>query len=68
MTHTVCPCLCRPTGPCGESLAGIEKTMWGQCALCHNGDHWQPGDDDPAFDWPAIFQAAEDFDRKTGRA
>lgn len=67
MSRPICLCLCRPTGPCGEPLAGIELTMWGECTLCHGGDHWQSGDDEP-IDWDAILQAAEDFDRRTGAA
>jgi hypothetical protein len=53
-----CPCPCRPSEPCGEPLRGIE-VRWAVCASCHVGDHWEPGDDDPAFDWPKIFQDAE---------
>jgi hypothetical protein len=46
----ICACTCRPLGqPCGEPLRGIELTMGGECILCHGGDHWQEGDDDPAF-------------------
>ena len=40
-------------------MAGIELT-YGECILCNEGEHWQEGDDDPAFDWPAIFAAASE--------
>jgi hypothetical protein len=56
-----CPCPCRPNGAsCREELRGIERT-WGLCALCHIDQHWQPGDDEAAFDWPQIFADAEVF-------
>jgi hypothetical protein len=38
-------------------MAGIEL-IYGQCILCEQGEHWQEGDDEPAFDWPAILMAA----------
>ena len=58
MSERICPCMCRPTGPCAAPLLGIELA-WGECILCHDGEHWQEGDDEPAFDWPAIFAVAE---------
>lgn len=58
MTTVTCPCGCRPDGSfCGEPMAGIEL-IYGQCILCEQGEHWQEGDDEPAFDWPAILMAA----------
>jgi len=55
----ICACTCRPLGQaCGQPLLGIELA-WGECILCHHGEHWQEGDDEPAFDWPVIFADAE---------
>jgi hypothetical protein len=49
----VCSCSCN----CSQELNGIE-VGWRECVLCREGDHWEPGDNEP-FDWQAVFDAAE---------